>query len=695
MIFYLLLFYMSIQELANLTKRDLLLDQRLETISKKSLPSKEMEDTPPTNLINTVQSDINLKDMAIEEQLQKISRNAIKDVLGWKPTMVKSDVTNEMIQEYQDEIANSFYDDPITGKRLKYVPVASDLTLEVFEPQTILTDAQIENIRTRIRSLTAARTAAERQIVDQMEQLEYLKSTVEFKEEKRKKGFYSKEFLIANPDLAQLPTESFYLNYVQRKENEIYGYKARIFEIDGELGQLQDMIRQNEVAKKENQAQKDKVGKINYRLLKDKSEELNLLNRGQLNLVRQPNETDEEFRQRLVDVGQVEFDEAAIEQAAGRRALVKFKTNMKEITRNNTLIENIAKSVEPSRLFLYNKFFKAIKTKFDEVYGKATFKDNDYPELINIFDNIIGKVNLSNAKETPVIPEQELSGYSTFQEISKPKPLSLLSPEDQYLQLLKANQEIGEPEYSYLPDQTPTAEARFAEPTPVQVIAPIDIGQNPYGLTKEQLITTFGKEYTTRTDGKILKQSMSKPQIRQALVETGIIKTEASYSGTKPIGSYFSGKGLKLENIPKLAQFGKIMINPYALYYQNTLIISTNGKNHLTGFRNVKVSDDFVSIIMKILNGGDPTHKELQKLDLAEKELYDNVIHLAHLHKKVDHNLAQTRQAMKHRFELLNGEIGAGNTNKMLKKELADLVHKMAYAGMISHHQRFKFVKSL
>jgi hypothetical protein len=686
---------MSIQELANLTKRDLLLDQRLETISKKSLPSKEMEDTPPTNLINTVQSDINLKDMAIEEQLQKISRNAIKDVLGWKPTMVKSDVTNEMIQEYQDEIANSFYDDPITGKRLKYVPVASDLTLEVFEPQTILTDAQIENIRTRIRSLTAARTAAERQIVDQMEQLEYLKSTVEFKEEKRKKGFYSKEFLIANPDLAQLPTESFYLNYVQRKENEIYGYKARIFEIDGELGQLQDMIRQNEVAKKENQAQKDKVGKINYRLLKDKSEELNLLNRGQLNLVRQPNETDEEFRQRLVDVGQVEFDEAAIEQAAGRRALVKFKTNMKEITRNNTLIENIAKSVEPSRLFLYNKFFKAIKTKFDEVYGKATFKDNDYPELINIFDNIIGKVNLSNAKETPVIPEQELSGYSTFQEISKPKPLSLLSPEDQYLQLLKANQEIGEPEYSYLPDQTPTAEARFAEPTPVQVIAPIDIGQNPYGLTKEQLITTFGKEYTTRTDGKILKQSMSKPQIRQALVETGIIKTEASYSGTKPIGSYFSGKGLKLENIPKLAQFGKIMINPYALYYQNTLIISTNGKNHLTGFRNVKVSDDFVSIIMKILNGGDPTHKELQKLDLAEKELYDNVIHLAHLHKKVDHNLAQTRQAMKHRFELLNGEIGAGNTNKMLKKELADLVHKMAYAGMISHHQRFKFVKSL
>jgi hypothetical protein len=704
---------MSVQELANLTKRDLLLDQQLETISKKSLPSKEMEDTPPTNLINTIQSDINLKDMAIEEQLQKISRNAIKDVLGWKPTTVKSDVTNEMIQEYQDEIANSFYDDPLTGKRLKYVPVASDLTLEVFEPQIILTDAQIENIRTRIRTLTAARTAAERQIVDQMEELEYLKSTVEFKEEKRKKGFYSKEFLIANPDLAQLPTESFYLNYVQRKENEIYGYKARIFEIDGELGQLQDMIRQNEVAKKENQAQKDKVGKINYRLLKDKSEELNLLNRGQLNLVRQPNETDEEFRQRLVDVGQVEFDEAAIEQAAGRRALVKFKTNMKEITRNNTLIENIAKSVEPSRLFLYNKFFQAIKTKFDEVYGKATFKDNDYPELINIFDNIIGKVNLSNAKETPVIPEQELSGYSTFQEISKPKPLSLLSPEDQYLELLKASQAIGEPEYSYLPDQTPAAEARFAEAEPIEpvvvTVAPkagrkplLTESDNPYELKKEVLLERYKDQYAAITGGgrgKELNSSVDgKPAdigtIFDRLLKKKLIQERKFYEGKKK-STAIEGEGIKLENIPKLAQFGKIMINPYALYYQNTLIISTNGKNHLTGFRNVKVSDDFVSIIMKILNGGDPTHKELQKLDLAEKELYDNVIHLAHLHKKVDHNLAQTRQAMKHRFELLNGEIGAGNTNKMLKKELADLVHKMAYAGMISHHQRFKFVKSL
>lgn len=670
---------MSLQQLAQLTRRDLLLDQQLETISKRSVPSKEMEDTPPTNLINSVQADINLKDLAIEEQLQKISRNAIKDVLGWKPTQVKSDITNEMIQEYQDEIANSFYDDPLTGKRLKYVPAASDLTLEVFDPQNILTDNQINEIRKLIRSLTTSRRAAELEIVNKLQMLEEVKNQVELNSSAQEQG---------------------YNNFVLRTENEINAFKARIFEFDGQLSRLQEALRQNEIAKRENQAQKDKVGKANYELLKEKSDELNLLNRGQLNVTRQPNETDDDFRQRLIDVGQVEFDETAIQQSAGRRALVRFKTNMKEITRNNTLIENIAKSVEPSHLFLYNKFFQVIKTKFQEIYGKAIFKDEDFPEIINIFDNIIGTVNLSNSR--PQIAEQD----------GPPPYATVMGQEMPYIDLpfipdkpAPSRAAAEEAQYSYIPDPTPSAEARIAEAQPAAFVAPFQpLGvSNPYTLALGTLITSYKDEYNRVTGGGKGK-SLSTPvkkgtpinreQVIERLQSANIIQPEAFYTRQTVLPFQKKGEGL-YDNMPKLAKFGKIMINPSALYYQNTLIITTNGRNHLTGYRNVKVSDDFVSIIMKILEGEQPTHKEIQKLDLSEKELYDNVIHLAHLHKKVDHNLGQTRQAMKHRFELLNGEIGAGNTNKMLKKEIADLVHKMAYSGMISHNERNKFIKSL
>lgn len=699
---------MSVDDLARLTKKDLLLEEQLQSISKKSLPSKEMEGTPPTNLINTVQGDINLKDMAIEEQLQKISRNAIKDVLGWKPTLIKSDVTNEMIQEYQDEMANSFYDDPITGKKLKYVPVASDITLEEYRPHDTLESVGIteQQIRTAIKALTLAKKDYEEKIIERLEYLEQLKSTVEFQKQKSEKGFYNRQFLIENPELQ---TETYYLDYVQRVENEMYGFKARIFEIDGELGQLESMLKDNERVKKENQAEKDRVSKANYTLLKEKSDELNLLNRGQLNLTRQPNETDEDFRQRIIDAGQVEFDEKSIEQAAGRRAMLKFKENMKEITRNNILIENMIKSVSPSRLFLYNKFFKPIKTKFDEVYGKATFKDEDYPELINIFDNIIGKVNLSDV-ERPQFSEQELSQLPADVQFEK---LRLAA------ERMSSKAAAFPANYEYPPDQTPAAEARLAEAEPIEVLTAAAATQlprgrpaldrnieNPYNMVKTELIEKYKDAYAAITGGGRTKELTSNviyvgkslppttEDILKRLVDKKLIGKREDYK--KPAAAAEkSAAGLKHDKLPKLAQFGKIMINPYALFYQNTLILTSNGTNHFTGYRNTKVSDDFVSIIMKILQGGEPTHKEIQKLDLSEKELYDNVIHLAHLHKKVDHNLAQTRQAMKHRFELLNGEIGAGNTNKALKKELTDLVHKMAYAGMISHHQRNKFVKSL
>ena len=724
---------MSVDQISQINRRDLLLEQKLQGLSKKSLPSKEMEGTPPTNLINSVQGDINLRDLGIEEQLQKISRNAIKDVLGWKPTQIKSDVTNEMIQEYQDELANSFYDDPITGKRLKYVPVGSDLTLEEYTPQDILTEDDIESTRARIRSLTATRKATERLIIDELERLEEIKSSVEFQEEtKRKsahKGFYDKQFLRENPDLVAL-TENHYLNYVLRKENEINGYRARIFEIDGDIAALEEMLRQNQRARSDNQAQKDKVSKANFQLLKERSDELNLLNSG-LNLTRQPNESDEDFRQRLIDVGQVEFDETAIQQAAGRRAMLKFKTNMKDITRNNILIENIIKSVDPSRLFMYNKFFEAIKTKFKEIYGRATFKDEDYPELINIFDNIIGKVNLSNARPQIAEPPPyatvvgELPSSSTFDArnpllFSDPQ-LSQLPDDIQYEKLRQAAEKAESaassypPNYDYPPDLTPAAEARLAEATPIDVLlaalpplpppagkagrpALATTGDNPYELRREVLVARYKEAYggsrgNTLTSKNDDGSAAGIGDIFDRLQKKGIIQPRSYYE--KQSAAAAEGEGLKHEKLPKLAHFGKIMINPHALYYQNTLIITTNGRNHLTGYRNVKVSDDFVSIIMKILNGGEPTHKEIQKLDLAEKELYDNVIHLAHLHKKIEHNLSQTRQAMKHRFELLNGEVGAGNTNKAIKKELTDLVHKMAYAGMISHHQRNKFVKSL
>ena len=647
--------------ITQLTLNDLRLEAQLQQISKNSVPTMETQSNLPTDLLNTPVSDINLRDLGIEEQLQKISKNNMKEVYGWKPTAIKSHVTQEMIQDYQDEVANSFYDDPITGKRLKYVPVSSDLQLEEYRPQGILKDVGIseQTLREQQLFLAGERKRYEQQIVEETERLEYIKGSVEFQEQTAQitklKQFYDREFLKRNPDLL-ITTERGYVDYVKRLENEIYEYKARIFEIDAEIARIQEMIDTDERVKRENQAEKDRVYKANQATLQQRSEELNLLNRGRLNLVRQPNESDEDFKQRLLDVGQVEFDEEAITQQAGRRAVNKFKENMKTITRNNILIENMIKSVEPSRLFLYNKYFSAIQTKMKEVYGSATWKENDYDNLLGIFDNIIGKVTLE-----------------TLPKINLPNPPSYESVEGAL------------PELPPLPPREPFNPSWVKE-------RGSDKGANLWENTTNNLREKLNDQYKAIT-GRYIPSGISRVAVYKAVYEAGLLpppSAPASFQRQAQLGV-----GLQHEHLPRFAHLGKIAIDPHALYYQNTLKILSHNKHHLLGYKNTKVSEDLVSIFMDLYKGKFPTGHELKKLDLGEKELYDNIIHLAHLHKKAEHNLPQTRQAMKHRFELLNGEIGAGNTNKALKAEMKQLLHKMAYGGMISHVQVGKYLKSI
>jgi hypothetical protein len=662
-----------------LTLRDLRLEAQLSAISKKAVPSMETQKDMPTNILNTTVSDINLRDLGLEEQLQKISRNAMKEEYGFKPTPIKSFVTQEMIQDFQDEMASSFYEDPITGRKLKYVP-GTEVQLEDYRPAGVLADVGIseESLRAEQLRLAGERRRNELEMLEIQARLERFKQTAEFKEEQRVGSFYSKQFLLENPDLV-LVTPTDYTDYVRQLEREMYDRRARIFELDGEIARIQEMIDVDAQVKSENQAQKDRIDKANRATLEQRSEELNLLNRGRLNIVRQPNESDEDFKQRLVEVGQVEFDEEAITQQAGRRAVTKFKENMKTITRNNALIENMIKSVDPSRLFLYNKYFSAIQAKMKEVYGAATWKEDDYDNLLGIFDNIIGKVGFEPMAQ-PIIAEPYLPNVPAY---GQPNPYVFT---EKKLDLPP----LPLPPLPSTPVRT-AAEEEVEDDTrpPFQPTWVTPRGSSDadtfWGNTTPTLTDEFKDQYRQRT-GRTL--TGTRVQQFQRVYEAGLLDPPVAPAPQV-------GVGLQHEKLPKFAHLGKIAIDPHALYYQNTLKILSHNKHHLLGYKNTKVSEDLVSILMDLYKGKFPTGHELKKLDLGEKELYDNIIHLAHLHKKAEHNLPQTRQAMKHRFELLNGEIGAGNTNKALKAEMKQLLHKMAYGGMISHVQVGKYLKSI
>jgi hypothetical protein len=341
-----------------------------------------------------------------------------------------------------------------------------------------------------------------------------------------------------------------------------------------------------------------------------------------------------------------------------------------------------------------------------EVYGAATWKEDDYDNLLGIFDNIIGKLSFETQRSAiaqPIIAEPyfELPSVPAY----GPPPAYNPPAENPYVFTEKnipyqAEVEPATPATPTPATPTPVAPGRIPEvepvvPGPRPPFDPVWVattgdsnGPTFWQNTKRNLYENYKDAYKQKT-GRALKATDSRLEMFQKVYEAELINPPVL-----PVAPQV-GVGLQHEKLPNFAHLGKIAIDPHALYYQNTLKILSHNKHHLLGYKNTKVSEDLVSILMDLLKGKFPTGHELKKLDLGEKELYDNIIHLAHLHKKAEHNLPQTRQAMKHRFELLNGEIGAGNTNKALKAEMKQLVHKMAYGGMISHVQAWKYLKSI
>ena len=145
-----------------------------------------------------------------------------------------------------------------------------------------------------------------------------------------------------------------------------------------------------------------------------------------------------------------------------------------------------------------------------------------------------------------------------------------------------------------------------------------------------------------------------------------------------------AGLGVSHDRLPKIVQFGDYYISPRNLYYKNMLSIRSRTGKAINGLKDLKVSDAFVSAIMKILRGDVVRKHDIAMLSDKEQMAYDNLIYMSKLFKKHHNNVDKTVQKMKERFAVLEGELEAGNTNKLIVEELHQLLHKMAKSNIIT-----------
>ena len=89
------------------------------------------------------------KSNVIRQQIRKVIKNSVEDKLDWKPTPIKSQITQQMIDEYRaEQLQPVKVLDPATGREVvyRYHPSSVDLTEIQPNLEQVLTDADIKQL---------------------------------------------------------------------------------------------------------------------------------------------------------------------------------------------------------------------------------------------------------------------------------------------------------------------------------------------------------------------------------------------------------------------------------------------------------------------------------------------------------------------------------------------------------------------
>jgi hypothetical protein len=135
-------------------------------------------------------------------------------------------------------------------------------------------------------------------------------------------------------------------------------------------------------------------------------------------------------------------------------------------------------------------------------------------------------------------------------------------------------------------------------------------------------------------------------------------------------------------------RFGKNVINISRL---NDDIISVKREkgSGISGIKAQKVSRKLSNVVRKIVGNGMPSFEELQSLDNDEKDYLYKIVKSSDLLEKLNIPTPSKDEDEKdtHNFEIMKGQILAGNDNVELIKKFKVLLMKLMNRGKIPKSQ--------
>ena len=160
----------------------------------------------------------------------------------------------------------------------------------------------------------------------------------------------------------------------------------------------------------------------------------------------------------------------------------------------------------------------------------------------------------------------------------------------------------------------------------------------------------------------------------------------------------FHGKGFESSNVdfskgvkkePMYVPFGKHFINKTKLLGRGILMLRRKGGNTISSLPTVKISDELKNVIAGLIENMNPSFGSIANLSPEDKDLYNKVIRETSIDQRllIPSPTLDEDQKTWHRFQVLAGELNAGNDSPEMIKEMKKLLVILANKQMLPKGQ--------
>ena len=132
--------------------------------------------------------------------------------------------------------------------------------------------------------------------------------------------------------------------------------------------------------------------------------------------------------------------------------------------------------------------------------------------------------------------------------------------------------------------------------------------------------------------------------------------------------------------------FGRYFINKHRLHDDIIALRSPSG-NVVQGMPTEKVSSSLGHVVRTLVGGGLPSYEHINALSQDEKRKLSNICHKCRIDSPAVPNMKGEGQAEEDRFNILRGEITAGNDNPKIAREFKTILLKFMNEGRIPRQQ--------